>query len=252
MNVNGVGAGIRPNQSGRTASDPAPAVQPPVDLSASRNADKSKGVVRLLQEGHFKGVAEVRLRINFQNEIAQLGADSVHSGFDDKLQFFLTGVQQEFEDLFTAIGATEEQAASASALFDGFKSAINDIANAFLNGGGVNFSALSGQVQSDFDSFIINLQIELHIEPVAPPAVPVEGSPEPEISTENSFLDQFRSAFANHLSSFISELNSLANALPELSGPSGNDAAYSKFLAILEGLNTASASQESALPEILA
>jgi hypothetical protein len=34
------------------------------------DADEARGVIRLLEAGHFKGVADIRLRINFAEELA--------------------------------------------------------------------------------------------------------------------------------------------------------------------------------------
>ncbi len=45
------------------------------DKSGSVKADKVPGVIRLLEAGHFKGVADVRLRINFHDQLEQRAAD---------------------------------------------------------------------------------------------------------------------------------------------------------------------------------
>ena len=46
--------------------------EPPVvdEPAPEEEAREARGVIRLLQEGHFKGVADVRLRINFFEELA--------------------------------------------------------------------------------------------------------------------------------------------------------------------------------------
>ncbi len=53
-------------------AEPSPA-PPQVENQAVQDDEKVKGVIRLLQEGHFKGVADVRLRINFFDELTALG-----------------------------------------------------------------------------------------------------------------------------------------------------------------------------------
>ena len=53
-----------------TETSPVP---PQVENQAVQDDEKAKGVIRLLQEGHFKGVADVRLRINFFDELTALG-----------------------------------------------------------------------------------------------------------------------------------------------------------------------------------
>ena len=39
------------------------------DAQLSQSKGEAKGVVRLLQEGHFKGVADLRHRINFHEQL---------------------------------------------------------------------------------------------------------------------------------------------------------------------------------------
>ena len=59
-----------PDKKAIAESSPAP---PQVENQAVQDDEKVKGVIRLLQEGHFKGVADVRLRINFFDELTALG-----------------------------------------------------------------------------------------------------------------------------------------------------------------------------------
>ncbi len=42
----------------------------PTEGEDTEETQEAKGVLRLLQEGHFKGVADIRLRINFSEELA--------------------------------------------------------------------------------------------------------------------------------------------------------------------------------------
>ncbi|MGE5296238.1 MAG: hypothetical protein ACM3VT_15560 [Solirubrobacterales bacterium] len=56
----------------KTATSAEETESPVVDTPDSEPSDtqEARGVIRLLQEGHFKGVADVRLRINFAEELA--------------------------------------------------------------------------------------------------------------------------------------------------------------------------------------
>ena len=90
MNVNGIGHGIgvlprelgphpkaHPSEADVTAVSTVPPSEDSPDgvevSSVENNEDSPRGVIRLLLEGHFKGVADVRLRINFQDELADAG-----------------------------------------------------------------------------------------------------------------------------------------------------------------------------------
>ena len=58
---------VRENATSDAEIDEPPIVEKPAPEEETREA---RGVIRLLQEGHFKGVADVRLRINFFEELA--------------------------------------------------------------------------------------------------------------------------------------------------------------------------------------
>ncbi|MFP6615832.1 MAG: hypothetical protein VCB26_05470 [Candidatus Hydrogenedentota bacterium] len=237
MNVHGVGAGIPPNRNiGRGAGADSGQVQPPVAESTPSESGKTRGVIRLLQEGHFKGVVDVRLRINFHDEISQLGSQAVGEEFSEASEPFFAGVDEGFENLLTAISATVDQTTSATDLFDSFKTSINGLADAFLNGGGADFGSVASQIQTDFDSFIVQLQVEL------------------DLQVDDSFLDDFRSAFTQRLGQLADSVSSTANVLPEISAASENGVAYAKFMEILNGLNAPApdAQAEPPLPEVLA
>ncbi|NIP25500.1 MAG: hypothetical protein GWN67_24655 [Phycisphaerae bacterium] len=52
----------------------------------------SQGVLRLLQEGHFKGVADIRLRINFFNELAAIEAEKLQAIAEEQIEGILESV----------------------------------------------------------------------------------------------------------------------------------------------------------------
>ena len=134
MNVNGIGAGLAAGHAGKAlgqakrpeaSSDAKKTESPPhVKVNDEAGETKTKGVVRLLQEGHFKGVADVRLRINFHDELTQLSIQSVQVDFAGQVEQFEQGVDEAFATLLAAVESTEEQTAAATNLFDGFKASI--------------------------------------------------------------------------------------------------------------------------------
>jgi hypothetical protein len=52
----------------------------------------SQGILRLLQEGHFKGVSDIRLRINFFNELASINAEQLQAVADEQIEGILQSV----------------------------------------------------------------------------------------------------------------------------------------------------------------
>jgi hypothetical protein len=61
-------------------SQPAP---PPRPDQEKNNDGETKGVVCLLQEEHFKGVADIRLRINFFNEFNAIKSEELIDGLNE-------------------------------------------------------------------------------------------------------------------------------------------------------------------------
>ena len=57
---------------------------PQSNAEESNNSEDVEGIIHLLQEGHFKGVADVRLRINFHEELAAIEADELKAVAEDK------------------------------------------------------------------------------------------------------------------------------------------------------------------------
>ena len=74
------------------------------------------------------------------------------------------------------------------------------------------------------------------------------------MQVDDSFLDDFRSAFTQRLGQLADFVSSTANVLPEISAASENGVAYAKFMENLNGLNAPApdAQAEPPLPEVLA
>jgi hypothetical protein len=90
--------------------DPVQAVSEAPETENS--AERQKGVLRQLQEGHFTGVADVRLRINFHDEISAMEneqlksvADGETNKFINTITDFLNPQEQKDEDLAPIIDA---------------------------------------------------------------------------------------------------------------------------------------------------
>jgi len=202
----------------------APQETPPVEGEQAEE-DDCKGVLELLQQGHFKGVADVRLRINFAEEIAALEQEKLQAltatgtgGIAESI----TGIVDSFvaeNDLADdqATGIAEAQAALAQALTTAGQGPTAELTDAFAQ-------------------FIERLQ-ELMPPPPEPPERPEPGDPgtdpagEPEPSPWQTLVENLQAAFSTGLEALSNSLSQL-EVLPPLSEPSGNGVAYEKFLAI--------------------
>jgi hypothetical protein len=61
-------------------------------VQQTTESSDSDGVLRLLQEGHFKGVSDIRLRINFYNELAAIEAQQLQAVVDEQIDGILQSV----------------------------------------------------------------------------------------------------------------------------------------------------------------
>ncbi|MHC4692251.1 MAG: hypothetical protein ACYS67_05890 [Planctomycetota bacterium] len=61
-------------------------------VDETTESSDSRGVLRLLQEGHFKGVADIRLRINFHDELAAIEAGKLQAIAEEQIEGILQSV----------------------------------------------------------------------------------------------------------------------------------------------------------------
>jgi hypothetical protein len=201
--------------------------------------DSEKGVLRLLQEGHFKGVSDVRLRINFFDELAAFEAAKSQTVTEEKVNNVLesiAGVVSPF--IVNGNGLTEEQATKVTELHQVFAETAVEYQNEPV-----------ADLTDAFNQFLEALR-NLGISPEQIKEENTTPDNENSDTTESSstteqpwqtFLENLQSAFTSASDEFTKAINDL-QILPELSEPNGNGVAYEKFLAIYNeqrGLNTA-------------
>jgi len=218
------------------------------------DTEKTPGVIRLLQEGHFKGVADVRLRINFFDELSAIDHGNMAQALTANVPAILASVNEPLEELMASGTLSEEQSATFAEALAAFNDAVNQAAEGFADGESTTASAFTSTIQSAFDTLAEALQ------PVLTALAPAEGEGTAEevdeagavedgaentgtgtessaLSALETFLDDLRASFDGALAE-SQDAFTAANPLPELSEPSGNGVAYEKFLAIYNALRT--------------
>lgn len=241
------------------APQPSPTPPKPADQEAAVGED-GKGVIRNLQQGHFKGVADVRLRINFHDELAAIEQGQFQAIAEEKIGGVLESVEASVTTLLESGELTEEQYGAVEEFKKAFVQAVNQSKDEFMAADGPSNDTLVGKLESAFDELVEPLSVALSttateepeeapvpeddvIEetgPVSPAGEEQDSAlklaptsePKPNFHT---FLEDLRSAFITALNEVASGLNE-TSALPELSEPNGNGAAYDKFLAIYNEL----------------
>lgn len=134
MQVDGVSPGNAyglQKVTGKENAPEGPSGQQPLsgevaDVSGDEPSDEEeKGVIRLLLEGHFKGVSDVRLRINLFDEIAAIEAAQMQAVTDEKMGGVLESVGGAVDSFLANSDLTEEEKAAVSEAKDSFLQAVN-------------------------------------------------------------------------------------------------------------------------------
>jgi hypothetical protein len=164
---------LRARQS--EASEPAQRLSPPeteADVSVPEgvhDGEKARGVLRLLEAGHFKGVADVRLRINFFEQLsadaAARGASAARSLVSDLIET----VNGQVNELIGPLADDTDEAVAIDDLRSDFESAVQTHVDDFVSGEGVNLDGLAEALQSSFNALVDTMRQTL-ITPVAPEA----------------------------------------------------------------------------------
>ncbi|MHC4618549.1 MAG: hypothetical protein ACYTEQ_12440 [Planctomycetota bacterium] len=224
-------------------NEPEQTTQPQETSANVAESDGERGVIRLLQEGHFKGVADVRLRINFYDEISEIETSQTQAAAEEKVSAMLQSVAAVVQSFLTENELTEDQTAGLSQAQEDFTQAVNNADN------GVD------ALTAAFEIFLQALQtLFAPPEPQEPPPPeeggeeaagqttgeqtppPPEQTPPPEEPPPagpdwQTFIENLQTAFSAGMEELTSAILN-AKTLPELSEPSGNGVAYDKFLAI--------------------
>ena len=215
-----------------------------------------KGVIKNLLSGHFRGVSDVRLRINFQEEIAALEAAKVAEATAAGVAEITNTVSGEIETFLATDGLDEETITSITDSLNAFISGETTTATLSATVESATTDDAIAKLQSDFDALIeaLNSALGLGEETTTAETAEPEGvaeftataAPEGQPTTTELSVDEPATeeevvidgeAFISALiASFESEMEALiasleeTSILPELSEPNGNGTAYDKFL----------------------
>ncbi|UCF42881.1 MAG: hypothetical protein JSV99_09895, partial [Planctomycetota bacterium] len=183
MNTEGVNApngyayGLQKPHTHDSSPEQSPPIEPLNNETPDDNDDQTKGVIRLLQEGHFKGVAEVRLTINFFDELTSIEAGQLKEAADGRISGIIEAVATP-DDLLQALGQPDsEQGEALSALFDAFAQAVNDTNDEFMAAEMPSTDGLTDALNNAFAAFVEGLWNLFEPEPTDPPPPPGEGEP---------------------------------------------------------------------------
>ncbi len=255
-----------------STSEPSVAISETENEISSETSQKAAGVIRKLQAGHFKGVADVRLRIKFNDQLQALQSEKSAQVVDTALPIIIDSQSSQISSFLETGGADNDITSKVTEASQQFSKNIEQIGTDYRSQPSGQTDGLISQLQSSFDSFISTLgeisDSQAKTETIVPDesvvastelktdsgptmatmAESVATNEEAILETGSELLD-FSQLIANLTDSFNNELDSLASSLanssvlPEISEPTGNGAAFDKFMKIYSELNSL-ASQE--------
>lgn len=255
-----------PKPQKTAAAAPIETETKPAELSPDQGQEK--GVIRLLRAGHFQGVSDLRLRINFDEELQQTASRAAQATWTSGGQELVAALNGKIEEM----GETFAFSAEAAALMDEFEQATSPLFSGATNGP-FDATAAMEAMTTAFNGLIEALQAFAPAAAEESPAGATAGGgaalnalPETEepgiaaadtpatdpLTGENSSAAPaalpFTEALTNLQQWFDAEKAALetmraeTQSLPELSAPRGKGVAYERFLAIYESLHTATSS----------
>ncbi len=212
-----------------------------------QETDRTPGAIRLLQQGHFQGVADLRLRINFHEEIAVLERQRLQALAEENI----AGLQQTVTDgLNTMVdaGLTEQQIADLTSTF---AQTVDGLLEGSADTVPLSRGTLVTGLESAFDSLLTALPAVGSSDPTESQAVlPATNEASEQLAAADRIADdgysgalanlqrlveQLTSAFSDALEVFTHALDDI-ELMPALSAPKGNGVAYEKFLAVYNDL----------------
>jgi hypothetical protein len=245
---------------------------------AQTDGEGAQGVLRLIQAGHFNGVADVRLRINFYDELQQISAQNTGQALEGGAQELTTNLTAELEK----IGTEFELPAETEELAAAFRERMDQII-ADTKDGKTDLTTALASMRAEFATLLDAMKAAMTESPepveedeaagqadqeeavpqdageavVAEDETPEESGvieEEPMVPFETR-LAELEDWFATAMSTLESSATATqaSQALPPLSAPRGNGAAYAKFLEIYENMGSGTAQNtgtEAAIPAV--
>jgi hypothetical protein len=208
-------------------------------------SESVKGILRLLQEGYFKGVADVRLRINFHDGLAAIECAQLRAVAEENVSGLSESIQPTVDTLVGSGRITQDQ---ADTLTGTFRQAVNQSVENFLTGR-TSKDALIGELNSGFSAFLAGLAAATTREKLDEGVTPIEDileevvaeetrteMPEQGEQTESAgFVDELTDMFNAALAQFIDGLKDV-RILPDSFPPKDSASAYQMFLAVYNEL----------------
>jgi hypothetical protein len=243
------------------------AEQQPSSDSATGKDFQPKGVVRNLLEGHYEGVADLRLRINFHEEIQAIEEQAQLEAAEMGAERIIDAVSTNIDELLESFHLSEEGTNLVKEILASFDESVTMLVGSSSGVASEYPEELETQIRMAFETMIKSLQSTLvTVEPAKPPEdvpkiltlrtlsyaqeLPGESASKMPVNPEDlqpsstseqelmldAFFGELRESFETSLGDLLQAVRE-SEVMPELSEPRGKGVAYKKFLAIYNEIN---------------
>lgn len=212
------GRGATRAAANRAAESPA-TINPGTGSPTAPAGESAQGAVQLLREGHFRGVADVRLRINFAEELQAIQSAGQSAALKDGIPALQGELDAAIDAFVEAGGRSEAEVNTLRAAQETFNGQVADLLVGAEEG-----SSIAEEVFAE-----LRTAFEDYLNALTPPR---------EESSEGVGNTEFRATLTAIFETGLGELEASASEsiLPELSDPNGNGGAFEKFLEIYRNL----------------
>lgn len=187
---------------------------------------KTRGVIRLLEAGHFNGVADVRLRINFFDELSTRAREAAEPILQEQGTLLAETVLSGVEEMAGSLAVDEETRDALGALVEDFNEAVMAAISNETDSQLVDGVRLEASLEETFDTLVGQLtdllasiteegsiSMDADIEPV----IAVADSPTPRVVTQ---ADVDAAPLQNRTGEFAAlEVESVSDQLSEAVEP---------------------------------
>lgn len=163
------------------------------DTESAPIQNRAQGAIRLLQEGHFKGVAALRLRINFHDQLSGLEQEAIQATAQESIVDLNLAMQEHIDGMDNEGLIEEESLSQLSEIADSF---VSELQNS-ISGNKLDPQQLISGFEQSYESFRTGLQDML----LAPGPTPMEEDQVAQTSPTEGTLASLEQSDENHSSS---------------------------------------------------
>jgi hypothetical protein len=141
-----------PDSDVRASDEPVAGGTPPTPEAG--DGEKVRGVIRLLEAGHFKGVADVRLRINFFEELSARAAAAAAPVVEEQSGALVETVRGAAVELIAGLELDEATGEVVNGLVSDFDGAVQAAVEEFNAAGALDTPGLTAAITSAFNTLV--------------------------------------------------------------------------------------------------